>query len=182
MITTSVIYGRGSASLAREITAQGNPTSPEQCEAVITGISNTFPDGWAWIQRNQQHAITHGWVENSFGFRRHFTGARYLSQREQAAIKREASNSPVQGAVAMLLAQSGKLLWQFRYKTESGRKLGFKLLIPIHDAYLAECSDEALQGTKAALDMCMSKLNTIPGTGGKFLGTDGDHFRCWGEH
>ncbi len=163
-ILFGLIYGRGANALSREINKQGVPTDPQQCQNVINGIAKRFPQGWQWLIERQQEAIKEERVTNAFGFRRYFSGAAKLDNSTQARIKRQGPNSAIQGCVAMLLARSGVSLYRFRYRTELGRKIGFKTVLPIHDAHLIEQPLEYFEVTKKLVRVAMSTSNKIPGT------------------
>ncbi len=104
-----------------------------------------------------------------------------MSEKDQKAAKREAANSPIQGSVAYLLSMAGVLLYRFRYQTDIGKQIGFKVLLPIHDAFLVECPAQYLAEMKKILELCMTTLNPVPGTT-KSIGCKIDVFRKrWGE-
>lgn len=179
-----LMYGRSANALSREINKQGVPTTPAECQKTIDGIATRFPTAWAWLKAKQDQAITQGYVENNSGFRRWFTGASELGKSEQAKIRRQAGNSAVQGLCAYLLCSAGCKLYKFRYNSKNGRRLGFNIVLPIHDAYLVETPAEHWKETGTVLKMCMSKMNIIPHTGGRTLGIDlsGVPLHSWGEH
>lgn len=181
-IIFGVMYGRGAYALAREISKTGNAVTPDDCQKIIDTFAAMFPKAWAWLQANMDSAIENGYVANPFGFRRYFHGIKDMSKKDQAAARREASNAPIQGCVAHLLLVAGINLYRFRYRTEIGRKIGFKVTLPIHDAFLIECPAEFEKETIALIEACMSKLNVIPGTG-RNLGIDVTVYPTrWGSH
>ena len=175
-----LIYGRGPAALAREIGAQGVPTTRDECQALINQIAGMFPTAWKWLQGNADFAIEHEYLENAFGANRYFPGIRSLSAKHQAAVRREAMNSNLQGLVAYLLAQAGKNFYRFKYMTEIGRKIDFKVILPIHDAFLIECREDQVEECKAIIKTCMSLMNKIPGTD-YYLDVDIEVAKRWSE-
>ncbi len=177
-----IMYGRGSMALSREINKTGANVSVEDCETIIKGFSEAYPQAWAWLQANKQSAVENEYVETAFGRFRYFKGISQMREQDQAKVRREASNSPIQGCVADLLAVGGILLHRFRYGTDVGRRIGFKIVLPIHDAFLIEVSKDFVKEMKQIIKMCMSTLNKIPGTD-RSLGVDIEVFRHrWGEH
>ena len=98
-IMFGLIYGRGASALSREINKQGVETTPEACQKTIDGIAKAYPKAWQWLKDRQAEAIEEGWVTNAFGFRRYFSGASMLSNKEQAKIKRQAGNASIQGCL-----------------------------------------------------------------------------------
>ena len=181
-VTFGLMYGRGAGGLARELQSQGLDVTTALCQGIIDSFSKKFAKGWAWIQGNANSAIENGYVENPFGVRRYFPGVQRMNKTKQAAARREGANSCIQGCVGTLLSAAGVNLYRFRYRTEVGRQLRFKVLIPIHDAFLVECRAEVAEQVKQVLKMSMSTLNPIPGTGGRCLGVDIELYpNSWAE-
>jgi DNA polymerase I-like protein with 3'-5' exonuclease and polymerase domains len=179
-IIFGVIYGRGAPAVARELNKSGVNVSVADCEKIISNISDSYPVGWAWLQTNMDHAIEHGWVEIPGGRRRYFTGSKSLPRHIQSAIRREASNFGPQGEVALLLSKAGINFYNHRYKTDEGKAITYKLLLPIHDAFLIEVKDEHVTEMKRIIKECMSTNNKIPGTNYN-LDVDIEVFKRWGE-
>lgn len=175
-----IMYGRSANALSRAITSAGTPTSPEDCQQIINGISTRFPVAWKWLQGNMDFAVEHGYLENVFGACRYFPGVQYMSKAKQSAVRREASNSNIQGAVAYLLAQAGVNFYKFKYMTEIGKTIDFRILLPIHDAFLFEVRDDHVKKLKGLIGLCMSTANKIPGTD-NYLGVDIEVAKRWGE-
>jgi DNA polymerase I-like protein with 3'-5' exonuclease and polymerase domains len=100
--------------------------------------------------------------------------------KDQAAIGREAKNSRVQGTVADLLAQAGVMMYQMSQRVGK-QDLDFRILLPIHDAFLFEVKNEHAARAVKLITMCMSTNNRIPGTDYK-LGLDIEiRPRSWGD-
>jgi len=175
-----LIYGRGPAALAREIGAQGVATTKDECQLLINYIAKMYPVAWKWLQGNADFAVEHEYLENAFGARRYFPGIRKLSAKHQAAVRREAMNSNLQGLVAYLLAQAGKNFYRFKYMTDAGKNIDFKVILPIHDAFLIECKIEDVEKCKAVIKLCMSTANKIPGTD-HYLDVDIEVAKRWSE-
>jgi len=152
-----------------------------KCQKIIDSIAAAYPVAWEWIKLNQASAIANSYVQTLFGNRRYFSGSLELSDSAQAGIKREAANGPIQSLVAMLALKAGINLYRTRYHTTIGRKLGYKILLPIHDAFLVEVKKEYQKEMDVILTTCMSKMNKIPGTE-RSLGIDIEHYARWGEH
>jgi len=176
-----IAYGRSAGALAREMARLGVDADIDTCKKIIRTIAETYPDAWAFIQDNQAFAVANGYLPTVFGNRRYFSGSTELSDGEQAAIKREAANSYIQSSVAMLALKAGINLYRTRYHTTIGRKLGYKILLPIHDAFLVEVKKEYQKEMDVVLTACMSSMNKIPGTD-RFLGIDIEHYTRWGIH
>lgn len=174
------MYGRGARALAREIMKAGVQITVLETEVIIQNFATTFAKGWDWMQKNMASAIDNGWVQDCAGRRRYFTGVKNLSRSQQAAARRQASNSPIQGTVAYLLSLAGINLYRFRYNSPVGAKHPFKVILPIHDAFLIEVHKDHLVLVLEIIKLAMGKLAEIPGTG-RHLGVDIDVFKRWGE-
>ncbi len=176
------LYGKAEFSLAREISkTTGKTVTPDECLKIINSLAERFPVGWAWLQSNAAFALEKGYIKGAFGFCRYFHGIQELSEKQKAATRREALNFPMQSNVAFLLGQAGILLRRFRYKTDVGRKLGYKVLLPIHDAFLIEVGKHHVDEMIKVIHLAMSTYNLIPGTD-KHLDVDIEVFPYrWGE-
>ena len=147
---------------------------------IIQSFATTFSKGWAWMQANMASAIDNEWVEDCAGRRRYFTGVSNLTKSQQAAARRQASNSPIQGTVAYLLSLAGINLYRFRHNSPVGAKHPFKVILPIHDAFLVEVHKDHLKPVLEIIKLAMGKMAKIPGTD-RYLGVDIDVFKRWGE-
>jgi DNA polymerase I-like protein with 3'-5' exonuclease and polymerase domains len=176
-----IMYSRGAPALAREMARLGVNADVAECQKIIDSIANAYPTAWEWIKENQAFAVANGYVATVFGNRRYFSGSTQLSESAQAGIRREAANGPIQSTVAMLALRAGINLYRTRYRTNIGRKIGFKVLLPIHDAFLVEVPTIYVKEMDMILKKCMSDMNQIPGTG-RCLGVDIEHYQRWGEH
>lgn len=165
-VVFGINYGRGSGALAREIGKAGVEITKAECQMIIDAIAKKFPRAWAYLQGNAAKAVELGFCETAFGRKRYFKGIQQMSAKDQASARREAMATPIQGCVADLLAVAGINLYNFRYHTEEGRALKYKILLPIHDAFLFAYPDLPgnLEKMKVVLPLCMSTLNKIPGT------------------
>jgi len=175
-----VLYGRSANALSRALTSTGTPTTKEECQSIIDGIAKSYPVGWKWLRDNADAAIRDEKLENMFGAFRYFPGVSTASEGQQATVRREAMNSNIQSVVAYLLAQAGINFYKFKYMTEQGKKLDFKILLPIHDAFLIEAKDEHVPQVLKLIQLCMSNLNKLPGTEYS-LGVDIEVAKRWGE-
>lgn len=68
-----------------------------------------------------------------------------------ADATRQCVNSRIQGSAADMSKLAGRLI----YDNERLRELGFKLLVPIHDEYLAECPKENAKECAKIFSECM---------------------------
>lgn len=174
-----ILYGRGAAALAREISKMtGKVITTEDCQVIIDAFAKTYSTLWAWLQKNMDSAVENEYVECASGRRRYFTGVSQMSSREQAAARREASNSPIQGSVADLLASAGVMLYEA--KKTIAKELRYKILLPIHDAFLIEVHKADIKQVIHLIKCCMSTWNKLPGTNYS-LGVDIEVYKRWGD-
>ena len=179
-IVFGILYGRGSRALCREIGKRGVSITEAETEHIIDFFKLGFPMAWGWIAANQESAIENEYVQDVCGRRRYFTGIKHLSASQQAAARRQASNSPIQGSVAAMLSRAGVNLYRFRYHTEWGRKIGFEIQLPVHDAFLVETPTVFARETIEAVKLFMGPMNKIPGTD-RHLGVDITVYERWGK-
>lgn len=175
-----VLYGRQSRALALEVKrVSGLDIGKEGAQAIIDHIAQANPVAWKWLQAQGRHALEYGWIDNAYDRRRWFHGVEHMSKAEQSAVTREAKNHPLQGTVAEVNARAGQLFDEFiDHKIDP--ELDFKVLLPIHDAYLFEVKEEHVLKFKVVVELCMSTLNIIPGTN-YHLDVDIDVMSRWGE-
>ena len=178
-INFGIMYGRGSRALTREILKKGVQITEAETEMIIESFKTSYPVGWAWMAANMESAIENEWVQDVFRRRRYFTGIKNLSPSQQLAARRQASNSPIQGSVAGLLSVAGVNLYRFR-RTEWGQKIGFRILLPIHDAFLIETPKQFVRETITAVKLFMGPMAKIPGTD-RHLGVDITVYERWGK-
>lgn len=159
----SVAYGTGAEGLALRITLEtGKPFPVEDAEQAINGFLTTYPGVAAYLQRMKDAAIGKEYVETPFGRRRYFPGISKLSREAQSAAKREGPNMTIQGTVADMLNSAGDTLWRFRYQSELGKELDFKIMLAIHDAILVEVKEEHAAVMAQVFRLCMSDMQQIP--------------------
>lgn len=175
-----IMYGRSAGALSRALTSAGTPTSVEDCQSMINEIAASYPLAWKWLKDNAEFAVENGYIENAFGARRYFPGVHAMTEAQKSAVRREAMNGPIQGAVAYLLAQAGILFYKLKYMTDVGKDIDFRILLPIHDAFLIEVRDDHVDKVKSAIKLCMSTLNKLPGTD-YYLDVDVGISKRWGE-
>lgn len=168
-----IMYGRSAAAVAR---ATGLPV--EQCQEIIKAIQEGFPVAWKWLQDNMDAAIRDEKLRIAGGRYRYFSGAQQMSKSRQAAMRREASNCGVQGAVSYLLSRAGINFYRAKYIHKLD--IDFNILLPIHDAFLFEVKTEHVPKMEKLIKLCMCAGNKLPGT--QFnLGVDIELYHRWGE-
>ena len=167
------MYGRSAAAVAR---ATGLPV--EQCQEIIESIQEGFPVAWKWLQDNMDAAIRDEKLRIYGGRYRYFSGSSKMSKSRQSAMRREASNCGVQGAVSFLLSQAGINFYKAKYLKKI--PIDFNILLPIHDAFLFEVKIGDEDKMEKLIKICMSTGNKLPGTPYS-LGVDIERYHRWGE-
>lgn len=172
-----IMYGRSSFALKREIESRGIKITLEECEGIINNIARTYSSAWSFLESNAASALENEYLENAFGRRRWFTGISYMSEQDKASVRREAKNSYIQGTVADLLTVAGTNFRRYR-KTHD---LDFRILLPVHDAFLFDVEKERLEEFKKVIVECMCTNNKLPGTNYNLQADISSMYR-WGEH
>jgi len=87
----------------------------------------------------------------------------------------------IQSTVADALSVAMTMLWKFRHMTEDGQRLGFRLILAIHDAILFEVPNEHVDEMVTKwIPYFMSELNIIPQINRR-LQVDIEVFERWTE-
>ena len=162
--------------MAREIKKAGVDCDTNQADAYINGWKRKYFKAAAFLIGCHNAIDTFGFVETPFGRRRHFQPS--VNKAKRSGQNREAANFPIQGTVADLLSTA---LYNMQVWKDSGTcPAEFNLLLPVHDAIMAEVKPEHLYDyVNLVLPACMSYECEIPGTG-KHLDLDIDLYYRWG--
>lgn len=179
-VNFGIMYGRGAVALSRALTSDGSPMSPEQCQEIIDSFAMQFPTAWQWLQDGAAFAVEHGYIANPFGARRYFGDTSLMGSAELSAVRREAMNARIQGTVAYLLSQAGILLYKAKHQSPKWCDVDFKILLPIHDAFLFEVRKDHVDRFLKLLTLCMSTMNRIPNCP-YVLDIDVSVMQSWGE-
>ena len=160
-----IFYQRGPASIAREVldTTHGKiECTKQQAQGMIDAFYNDYPEGKAYVDLCKKCVVDPGYVSNAYGRRRRF----YVKEDEPdhsflAACERESVNMPIQGTVGDTLnvALYNFYLW----KRRGVSKCQFKLLLPFHDAVMAEVPFEHVEEyVDTVVPLCMTEAAMIP--------------------
>ena len=181
-VNFGIMYGKQANSLARDISAQGIPTTREGAQAMIDALAEKFPTAVEWLERGAEIAVRDERLEIPGGRCRYYSGISKMGRGEQAACGRQSKNCRIQGVVAYLLDRAIIELRRIRYNTELGRRIGYRVILPIHDALLVEFPTRFSASVADLIQYAMSDNNPLPGTD-KRLGVDlSKPMTRWSDH
>jgi DNA polymerase-1 len=119
----AILYGKGPASLARDV-----PCSYNEAVLHLHQFERAYPQLFRWIQGYVQISLQRHWAENIIGFRAAFdSGA-----TNQGHVARSCQNFPIQASAAACFQLTGVMLGDF----------GADIRLPLHDAYLINVPDD----------------------------------------
>jgi len=175
-VNFGIMYKRGANSLSRET---GQPV--DKCQEIIKLFEADYPVAWAYLLEQERLVQMNGELLNPYGRHRRFFDPKGVSPEDLAAMQREGRNFPVQSTVADCISQAVTDFWYFRHTTLDGSRIGFKLILAIHDAILFEVPDKHVDEMKDRwIPTIMSKMNPIPKIN-KCLDVDIEIFQRWTE-
>ena len=131
-VNFGIPYGLSAMGLQADLESEGVETTASECEDIIVGHSEMFPDLHRFLEQCAGHVTKPPYYFQSvWGRRRHFfpsTDDMVISEQE-----REAKNFPIQECVAECLSVAIARLHRHKRSTPGAT---FKMLLPIHDALL----------------------------------------------
>ena len=117
---------------------------------------NFFPETLRWHSEVREQVLTHGWLENPFGFRRTFL-ARRDSPSAREALVREAIASGPQSANAWLLNLSLRELYE-KHDPDL-----IRVLLQVHDEIVFDCAPCDFARSVRTVKTTMEKTQNIEG-------------------
>lgn len=132
-VNFGIIYGIGAFSLSKDI-----GTSLAQAKKYIADYLARFPKVKEFMDKTVDDAIKTGIVTTMFGRRRRIPELLSSNKMLQAAGKRIAMNTPVQGTAADLI----KIAMINVYNRLKAEKLSAKLILQVHDELIIEADSE----------------------------------------
>jgi DNA polymerase I-like protein with 3'-5' exonuclease and polymerase domains len=139
----------------------------------IQGWKDTYYGAAAFMKECGEYALSQGYIENPWGRRRFF--ARSTDLNEQEAVKREASNWPIQSTVSDTILLSMYLIAENRAKYG----VDCKIINPIHDALMLSTPDDQIDKTKKLLKETMGNIAIPVKYKPLILGIDISEFKRW---
>lgn len=135
-----IIYGIGATGLAAQITdATGVICSPEEAKELIDSIlEETFPGVGDMIRRLRSQVHQRGYVRTAMLRYRHPAGIFSGDPGKRAQARRQAQNTPIQGAAADVVNRAMLAIDVDEYLKD----LGYEMIVQVHDEILGECPEE----------------------------------------
>ncbi len=130
-VNFGIIYGIGAFSLSKDIN-----TSVYQAKKYIRDYLDKYPKVEKFMNDTVDDAIKTGYVSTMFGRKRRVPELSSSNKMLQAAGKRIAMNTPVQGTAADLI----KIAMVNVYRRLREEKLDAKLILQVHDELIVEAS------------------------------------------
>lgn len=130
-VNFGIIYGIGAFSLSKDIGA-----SVAQAKKYIAGYLAKYPKVNEFMESTVDNAVREGFVTTMFGRKRRIPELASSNKVLQAAGKRIAMNTPVQGTAADLI----KIAMINVYDRLRREKLDAKLILQVHDELILEAS------------------------------------------
>lgn len=128
-VNFGILYGIGAFSLSKDI-----GVSVAKADRYIKDYLHSFPRVEQFMNDTVEHAKESGYVTTLFGRKRYVPELRASNKMVQAAGRRIAMNTPVQGTAADIIKAAMVRVWQ-RLKTEIPEA---KLILQIHDELIVE--------------------------------------------
>ncbi|WP_294409994.1 DNA polymerase I [uncultured Ruminococcus sp.] len=128
-VNFGIIYGIGAFSLAKDI-----DTSVAKAKKYIADYLAKYPKVNEFMETTVDNAFREGYVTTMFGRKRRIPELSSSNKMLQAAGKRIAMNTPVQGTAADLI----KIAMINVYNRLKAEKLNAKLILQVHDELIIE--------------------------------------------
>ncbi|KAF2309841.1 hypothetical protein GH714_005344 [Hevea brasiliensis] len=148
MLNFSIAYGKTPVGLARDW-----KVSVEEAKETVDLWYRERQEVLKWQQARKQEARQDGRVHTLLGRARIFPSMAHGSNAQKGHIERAAINTPVQGSAADV-AMCAMLQIS---KNDCLKKLGWKLLLQIHDEVILEGPSESAEVARDMVVECMSK-------------------------
>lgn len=134
-----ILYGIGGAKLAAQLTKEtGTLMTEDEGRNAIRQWLNVFPDIDSFINGTKRHIWNHGHVQTITGRFRRFGDLKNMSKKDRAEAERQGFNSIIQGSAADL----AKLAMINIDKDPELNKLGYKMMLQVHDELVGEGPDD----------------------------------------
>lgn len=132
-VNFGIIYGIGPFSLSKDI-----GSTVAEAKKYIANYLAKYPKVNDFMERTVSDAAGEGIVTTMFGRKRRIPELLSSNKNVQAAGKRIAMNTPVQGTAADLI----KLAMINVYRRLKAENLNAQLILQVHDELIAECAEE----------------------------------------
>ena len=130
-VNFGIIYGIGAFSLSKDINV-----SVYEAKKYIRDYLHNFPNVEKFMNETVENAKKDGYVTTMFGRKRYVPELSASNKNMQAAGKRIAMNTPVQGSAADII----KIAMVRVYNRLKAEVPDAKLILQVHDELIVECS------------------------------------------
>ena len=148
-VNFGIIYGIGAFSLSKDI-----GTSVAQAKKYIKDYLDNYPKVNKFMESTVENAIRDGYVSTMFGRKRRIPELSSSNKMMQAAGKRIAMNTPVQGTAADLI----KIAMINVYRRLKEENLNAQLILQVHDELIVESSQE---DSKRAAEILGEEMRSV---------------------
>lgn len=161
-VSYSIAYGTTGKNLSEQLNidlaAVGFKISAEEGDRLIEAWYKLFPKTAAYLQKNAENAVLHGYVEDTWGRRRNWNQSLFVNKWLRLAAEREGKNMPIQGTSATMT----KLAIAYLYR-KLDSKLG-RMVITVHDEIVLEVAESYTEEACKILKWCMEQAirETLP--------------------
>lgn len=142
----SIAYGKTVFGLAQDW-----GISKEEAEQTLEAWYRDRPEVKHWQENTQRFAMEEGYVRTIMGRYRNIPDAMGPRGPAKGHALRAAINTPIQGSAADIVIMAMIKLW----KSELLKKLGWKLLLQIHDEVILEGPKETMPEAMSEVRACM---------------------------
>lgn len=132
-VNFGIIYGIGAFSLSKDINV-----SVFEAKKYIKDYLHNFPNIEKFMNETVENARKNGYVTTMFGRKRYVPELSASNKKMQAAGKRIAMNTPIQGSAADII----KIAMVNVYKRLKNEVPDAKLILQVHDELIVECRRE----------------------------------------
>lgn len=149
-VNFGIVYGIGAFSLSKD-----TGVSVAEAKRYIDAYLAKYSGVDAFMKRTAEEAKKNLYVETMFGRRRYIPEINASNKIVQAAAKRIAMNTPIQGTAADII----KLAMIKVYKRLEAEKLPARLILQVHDELIVEaeesCAEKAAAILKEEMENCV---------------------------
>jgi DNA polymerase-1 len=140
----SIAYGKTAHGLSKDW-----DVSLKEAEEMLEAWYADRPEVRQWQQETVQHAQRYGVTRTLLGRYRPLPGI--LEPRQRGHMERAAINTPIQGGAADIMTLAMLKL----QRSEELKKMGYKLLLQVHDEVMLEGPEEYAEAALAETVACM---------------------------
>lgn len=149
-VNFGIVYGIGAFSLSKD-----TGVSVAEAKRYIDAYLAKYSGVDAFMKKTAENAAKNLYVETMFGRRRYIPEINAANKIVQAAAKRIAMNTPIQGTAADII----KLAMIKVYKRLEAEKLPARLILQVHDELIVEaeesCAEKAAEILKEEMEGCV---------------------------